>query len=74
MPRHTVPVTLATVESALRIVARAVQHDRTYLPLFERLIEERTRLVDEARTMVLVERWAQGGDPAVVHRAGDAAA
>ena len=55
--RHTV-VTIDRIESALRVVAKRVEENPAYLPLFERLIEEREAMIRKRKSLELVKQWA----------------
>ena len=55
--RHTV-VTIDGIEAGLRVVATRVEENPAYLPLFERLIEERAAMIRKRESLELVKQWA----------------
>ena len=55
--RHTV-VTIDGIEAGLRVVAKRVEENPAYLPLFERLIEEREAMISKRESLELVKQWA----------------
>ena len=55
--RHTV-VTIDRIEAALRVVAKRVEENPAYLPLFERLIEERAAMIRKRESLELAKQWA----------------
>ncbi|MGR3503934.1 hypothetical protein [Pseudaestuariivita sp.] len=51
-------LTLARVEDGLRKVAILVEADQTYIPIFERLLQERDALLKHRDLIAAAKLWA----------------
>ena len=51
-------VNFACRSTALRVVAKRVEENPAFLPLFEHLIEEREAMIRKRKSLELVKQWA----------------
>jgi len=52
-------VSIQRIEKCIRIVAKQMDHNTAYLPLFERLYQERELLLKRQSSLDLAKEWAR---------------
>ena len=49
---------IAEIEAGLRVVGRLAMDDPVYLPIFERLLEERAKSMSQEALLAAAQEWA----------------
>lgn len=56
--KKTRHVSIDRIEDGLRVVAKQVEQNPAYLPLFERLLKEREECLARQSSLELAKQWA----------------